>query len=269
MDMIAEVPIGNLASAVKKTDPFPLFWVLFVSATGFLALANAGPWFLIAGRIAAREEKIARGKIGFERRLLEKVPGTRRIGLGEKLEIADLYGEDQAGREIAERKEFFKELSQFTALEDRDMRSVPQGLPAYGKMTSRFGRRFSPFDGGPRFHSGVDIAGDEGAPIVATADGTVEYAEWKGSYGNLVVINHGFGYITCYGHNSEIGVKPGETVKRGQMIAAMGSSGSSTGTHIHYEVWHYGRCVNPSKYLNNHAIQDWASGKSKNLSRSL
>ena len=104
--------------------------------------------------------------------------------------------------------------------------------------------------GGTDFHPGIDIANDMGTPIIATADGVVEYAGWNaGGYGNMVDINHGNGLMTRYGHASQVVVSAGQHVRRGQLIAYMGSTGFSTGPHVHYEVHVNGQRVNPISYL--------------------
>ena len=94
--------------------------------------------------------------------------------------------------------------------------------------------------GPTEFHRGIDIANALGTPVRATADGVVKLASWQGGYGRLVVLDHGHGFLTFYGHNSELKVKPGDHVKRGQVISLMGTSGRSTGYHLHYEVWQNG-----------------------------
>lgn len=113
---------------------------------------------------------------------------------------------------------------------------MPSIWPAKGVVTSTFGLRQDPVNGGGGYHEGLDIANDEGTPVVATASGTVTIAEYNGGYGNLVEINHGNGFVTRYGHNSAILVQTGMTVRKGQTIALMGSTGKSTGSHVHYEV---------------------------------
>lgn len=125
----------------------------------------------------------------------------------------------------------------------------PSGMPARGRITSRYGSRRSPFGSGVEFHTGIDIAASYGTPIVATGSGKVVSAGWFGSYGWTVVINHGYGFETMYGHASRLVVRSGQTVKRGQVIAYMGSSGRSTGSHVHYEVHLSGRKVDPYPYL--------------------
>lgn len=123
---------------------------------------------------------------------------------------------------------------------------IPSIWPTTGVVTSPYGLRW----GGTDFHPGIDIANDMGTPIVATADGVVEYAGWNsGGYGNMVDINHGNGIMTRYGHASQVVVSVGQQVKRGQLIAYMGSTGFSTGPHVHYEVHVSGQRVNPISYL--------------------
>jgi murein DD-endopeptidase MepM/ murein hydrolase activator NlpD len=128
--------------------------------------------------------------------------------------------------------------------------SIPSAKPTdFVTLTSAFGIRSDPFRGGAAMHSGVDIPGAHGAPIYATADGIVQRATWAGGYGNLVELSHGQGINTRYGHLSAILVQPGMRVKRGQLIARMGSTGRSTGTHLHYEVRLNGAAVNPTPFI--------------------
>lgn len=123
---------------------------------------------------------------------------------------------------------------------------IPSIWPTNGEVSSPYGLRW----GGTDFHPGMDIANDMGTPIVATADGVVEYAGWNsGGYGNMVDIDHGNGIMTRYGHASQVVVSTGQQVKRGQLIAYMGSTGFSTGPHVHYEVHVNGQRVNPISYL--------------------
>lgn len=124
--------------------------------------------------------------------------------------------------------------------------SMPSIWPAVGDVSSPYGLRWN----GSDFHPGMDIANDYGTPIVATADGTVEDAGWNtGGYGNLVDVDHGNGYKTRYAHCQQVVVSPGQYVHKGQIIAYMGSTGYSTGPHVHYEVLINGQRVNPVGYL--------------------
>lgn len=123
---------------------------------------------------------------------------------------------------------------------------MPSIWPTTGSLSSPYGLRWN----GSDFHPGMDIANEMGTPIVATADGIVDYAGWNdGGYGNMVDIDHGNGIMTRYGHASQVVVSQGQQVKRGQVIAYMGSTGFSTGPHVHYEVIINGQRVNPSSYL--------------------
>jgi len=128
--------------------------------------------------------------------------------------------------------------------------SIPSRQPIDTiKLSSDFGSRSDPFNGNRRMHQGVDLPGALGTPIYATADGVVSRAEWAGGYGNLVEINHGNGLETRYGHMSKIIAQPNERVRRGQLIGLMGSTGRSTGSHLHYEVRIAGNAVNPMPYI--------------------
>jgi murein DD-endopeptidase MepM/ murein hydrolase activator NlpD len=118
-------------------------------------------------------------------------------------------------------------------------------MPVQGRLTSGFGERFHPILGYERFHDGVDLAAPAGTPIVAAADGRVVGAGWTGGYGQAVEIAHLGGVETRYGHMSRIAAYPGEAVRRGQIIGYVGSTGLSTGPHLHFEVMKNGRPVNP------------------------
>ncbi len=121
--------------------------------------------------------------------------------------------------------------------------------PVYGEITSPFGWRVHPIWHSQIFHAGIDIAADYGEPVVAADSGTVIYAGWMGGYGNAVMIDHGGGLVTLYGHNSSLTVGVGENVARGQTIALAGSTGNSTGPHCHFEVRVHGDVVEPLNYL--------------------
>ena len=123
--------------------------------------------------------------------------------------------------------------------------STPSMWPAHGWLTGTFGGRSDPFTGEPGFHQGIDISTEKGKPVFATADGTVESAAYTGDYGNLIVLGHGFGLSTRYGHLSAFKVTPGQRVKRGDVIGYVGSTGRSTGAHVHYEILANGNQMNP------------------------
>jgi len=128
-------------------------------------------------------------------------------------------------------------------------RAMPTGWPCDGHRTSGFGNRLSPFTGIQKFHTGVDIASTIGTPIRTTADGRVVLSNWESGYGNMIIIRHEFGFESRYAHCAKLLVKVGDYVKRGNSIALMGSTGSSSGPHCHYEVIQYGNFKNPFAYM--------------------
>ncbi len=126
----------------------------------------------------------------------------------------------------------------------------PEGKPVLdGFISSYFGEREDPFNGHEEFHKGLDFAGTEGAPVVAVGAGVVTFVGERSGYGTLVEISHGNGYVTRYAHNEQAMVHLGQAVRRGETVALMGSTGHSTGPHVHFEVLHDGRQVNPLRFV--------------------
>lgn len=136
-------------------------------------------------------------------------------------------------------------------LEDRrdQLAATPSIWPASGFVTSGYGFRTSPFTGRRQFHAGIDIAADFGSKIVAPASGRVVFAGRRGAFGRVVEIDHGFGVRTIFAHTEDIYVRVGQKVERGVRIASVGSTGRSTGPHLHYQVKANGRTVNPADYI--------------------
>jgi len=151
--------------------------------------------------------------------------------------------------EIQKTVERVDEIKDYLRIQKDIYMATPKGYPLEGNISSSYGRRDNPFSGERTFHSGVDISATPGMPIRATADGVVTYSGWTQSSGNVVLIEHGCGFSTAYAHNRSNGVKVGQRVKRGEIVAYIGSTGKSTGPHVHYEVWERGRRINPSKFL--------------------
>lgn len=146
-------------------------------------------------------------------------------------------------------KDLFIAWNRLDLLEKASL-SIPSLHPVQRfTYSSGFGVRYDPFNGSAAMHTGVDLTGSHGAPIRATADGVVTRAAYWGAYGKVVEVDHGRGLVTRYGHMSKINVRTGERVKRGQVVGAMGNTGRSTGTHLHYEVRVDGRAVNPKPFL--------------------
>lgn len=131
--------------------------------------------------------------------------------------------------------------------------ATPSIWPARGWMNDGYGSRRDPFNGSSDYHPGLDISADRGDPVVSTANGTVTSAQRSGAYGNMVVVDHGFGISTRYAHLDSFRVKPGDPVRRGEVVGFAGSTGRSTGDHLHYEVLVYGRHLNPLQFLLNRA----------------
>ncbi|KXG76391.1 Murein DD-endopeptidase MepM [Fervidicola ferrireducens] len=150
---------------------------------------------------------------------------------------------------LEERERSMKEL--ISAIEQRILRlaATPSIWPVQGSITSHFGYRRSPFGKSMEFHDGIDIAAPYGSEVRAAADGRVIFSGYKSGYGYMVEINHGYGHVTAYGHLSKILVREGQYVKKGQTIGRVGSSGRSTGPHVHYMVKVNGSLVDPDEYL--------------------
>ena len=157
-------------------------------------------------------------------------------------------------REAWERKQSFHEISDYLTYKRTLLLATPSIWPTFGRVTSGYGWRIHPLTARRQFHYGIDIANLKGTPVRATADGRVVLAGWQGTYGRIVIIDHGHGFSTRYAHNSTILVKPREKVKRGQIIALMGNTGRSTGPHLLYEVWYKGKPVNPLLYVKSKPI---------------
>jgi murein DD-endopeptidase MepM/ murein hydrolase activator NlpD len=131
-----------------------------------------------------------------------------------------------------------------------DADATPSRTPvSHGYITSGFGRRADPFGGGGEYHRGIDFHARMGDPVLSVADGVVSYAGVRSGYGNVVEVDHGNGYVTRYAHNSRLLVRVGDLVHSGQQLARAGSSGRSTGAHVHFEVWDHGKVVDPRRFL--------------------
>jgi murein DD-endopeptidase MepM/ murein hydrolase activator NlpD len=146
---------------------------------------------------------------------------------------------------LPERSETLDTVGEFVVQAD----AKPSVWPCRGRIVSAFGMRKTPYSSGYQFHTGVDIIGSHGSAIWASANGEVIFTGYRGSYGNLVIIDHGYDYETYYAHLTGFAVTAGDSVERGQTIGYMGASGRTTGTHLHYEVRFRGSPVNPINYM--------------------
>ncbi|HAH32393.1 MAG TPA: hypothetical protein DCL44_08785 [Elusimicrobia bacterium] len=151
--------------------------------------------------------------------------------------------------ESRKRLSSYSEITWYMANRHNSLRATPSMWPAQGRITSSFGYRMAPLSAVSGYHSGIDIANEVGTPIHSTADGVVRHSGWAQGYGMCVVVDHGFGYSTLYGHMSETLVKEGANLKRGQLVGRIGSTGTSTGNHLHYEVWVAGIPKDPMRFF--------------------
>ncbi|MDP0562297.1 MAG: peptidoglycan DD-metalloendopeptidase family protein [Candidatus Endonucleobacter sp. (ex Gigantidas childressi)] len=183
-------------------------------------------------------------------------------GPSEPQELALLYAKpalietiDQLALQIDNRETQLDLLDSLLASRTLYSDSFVAGRPVEkGWLSSRYGHRIDPFNGKTAWHGGIDFAGKHGERILSMAAGVVTYTGSRGGYGLLVEVSHGNGYVTRYGHNNSIDVKVGDVVERGQSLARMGSSGRSTGPHVHVEVLKNGRTEDPAKYINRESI---------------
>jgi len=156
---------------------------------------------------------------------------------------------DTLNQQIHEAMESATDIRKYIKEQKDIYLATPAGWPVAGAISSGYGHREHPMSGKPNFHSGMDISVPQGACVRATADGIVSFSGWTAGSGNTVVIEHGHGFSTAYAHNQRNLVKVGQRVKRQDAIAVSGSTGVSTGPHVHYEIWKNGRHVDPTAYL--------------------
>jgi murein DD-endopeptidase MepM/ murein hydrolase activator NlpD len=159
-------------------------------------------------------------------------------------------GIQQLSDELRDQDEALASLEQYLLTEDTITASIPTGKPVKeGWVSSFYGYRIDPFTGKKTFHEGLDIAGKSGSEVLAVADGIVTWVGERGGYGGLVEVDHGNGYVTRYAHNKTIKVKKGDRVGKGETLALMGSTGRSTGPHVHFEVLRDGQHANPYNFI--------------------
>ncbi len=204
-------------------------------------------------RINAVERRIAeKSGINLEDFQFEQEPAVGGATLGKQVsEQIDIENAIMSiEKELSQRESEIAAVDFLLSRNSLKSKQTPSGWPVKGGwVSSKFGSRMHPISGRKQFHRGVDIPGKAGADVLAVADGVVIKSRRSGTYGYLVEIDHGDDYITLYSHNSENLVKVGETVRKGQAIAKIGSTGLSTGPHVHFEVMKNKRRVNPIRYL--------------------
>lgn len=200
------------------------------------------------GQRLVRMADLDKGEFDFESPPAQGGPET---SVAKSLEIPDfLVALQDLGQQLEDRSRQLAVLESMLMTRNLQAEVMPAGRPIErGWLSSFFGVRNDPFSGRRVHHNGVDFAGKEGSNVIAVAAGVVTFSGRRGGYGNLVEINHGNGYVTRYGHNKEHLVEVGQTVKKGQPIARMGSTGRSTGPHVHFEVLQHGKVVDPKRYI--------------------
>jgi murein DD-endopeptidase MepM/ murein hydrolase activator NlpD len=184
---------------------------------------------------------------------LDNAPGQGGLAFqeGEVLTAEDFESyfselEGNFGSQSAE----LKQLQDYLITRDNIKSAIPSGRPIKdGWLSSYYGNRVDPFNGKKVFHRGLDFAGKAGSEVVSVADGIVSWHGTRGGYGEMIEVNHGNGYQTRYAHNKKLVVKLGDRIKKGQAIALMGSTGRSTGPHVHFEVLRDGKTVNPYNFI--------------------
>ena len=153
-------------------------------------------------------------------------------------------------RKLSDREQQLGVLESLLSNRNLDEQAWISGRPVEkGWISSPYGMRNDPFTGKPSMHDGVDVAGKEGANVIAVAGGVVTYTGERSGYGHLVEISHGDGFVTRYAHNKQNLVEPGDVVRKGEPVALMGTTGRATGAHVHFEVYKHGRPVDPSSYI--------------------
>jgi murein DD-endopeptidase MepM/ murein hydrolase activator NlpD len=194
----------------------------------------------------SKDELVLKSRlVEIEKKLLEMQELLDKKGINKELSVGGKYIPAD-GLELSYLDNMEKDIYELFNV----IKSYPLGKPMIQTaIRSGFGYRRDPFKSRPAFHSGIDFEAKPGQPVFATADGLVEKAGWYYSYGNTVIINHENGYETLYGHLTRADVKEGQRVKSGDLIGNAGSTGRSTGTHLHYEIIKNGKKLNPSKYL--------------------
>jgi len=199
------------------------------------------------GKQLTEVAQLKRGEFDFEQP--PAVGGPEIAGEGPVVPALDTML-DTMDAQIDDRRRQLMALQNLIMTRELARQIVPGGRPVEsGYISSLYGQRTDPFDGNQASHQGIDFAGAAGTRVLAVADGIVSQTGIDGGYGRLVEITHGNGYVTRYAHNAKVLVKPGQTVKRGDAIALMGSSGRSTGTHVHFEVLRNGRAMNPLSFV--------------------
>jgi murein DD-endopeptidase MepM/ murein hydrolase activator NlpD len=213
--------------------------------------ARVGELQAQANRLNALGERLTRdGKLSDGEFDFEHAPGMGGAEVSEDIPAKELLKDlDQLQKKFDSSGKQLSVLESMMYNQQLQLAAIPNGRPSKGYITSGFGTRADPFTGGHAHHMGIDFSARIGDPVLAAAGGVVSFAGVKSGFGNVVEVDHGNGYTTLYGHNSRLIVRAGDIVRAGQQLAKAGSTGRSTGPHVHFEVHVNGRPVNPRPFL--------------------
>ena len=202
------------------------------------------------GQRLTKMAKLDKGEFDFSK--APALGGPQNTEALESVSVPDFMQQfDELSRQIDNRSEQLGVLESMLMSRSLQEQVLPAGRPIRkGWISSYYGLRNDPFTGKREHHDGVDLAGKEGSKVIAVASGVVTWSSDRSGYGNLVEVNHGNGYVTRYGHNKTILVNVGDKIAKGEDLALMGSTGRSTGPHVHFEVLHNGRSKDPVKFIN-------------------
>lgn len=258
---VAEEKLSSLESSIERIQNFTKklnlitnvedeerVLKLALSPASAAAVAVDNP--VAVTRMPSSEFMIREPQLGVEAPVPDEKSGELGVSRETSRDFASLSVRiDRALRQSQLREQGVLQL--WDSLSERQslLLSTPSIKPARGWFTSRFGYRVDPFTNRPEMHAGLDMAAPSGTPVYAPADGVVSYVGYDGGYGKLVSIDHGYGVITRFGHNSRVFVEQGQKVRRWDVISAVGSTGRSTGAHLHYEVRIHGIAVDPVNYI--------------------
>ena len=264
----AFTPITIMFIPHSKREPIN-FKVPFIGIFTSIVLCCFGIVYLVSIAVSTVEYYKMQNKLNYYSRQFSEVNTTisslrkaetefkRLFSLGSKEKVLENIKTSDSGsldienlkKQITNSIESIGEIKEYLHIHRDIYLSTPKGFPVPGSISSPFGMREHPTSGKENFHSGIDLAIQRGNPVEATADGIVSFSGRNGGSGNLVVLEHGHGFSTLYAHNSKLAVKIGQKVKRGDIISYSGSTGNSTGPHVHYEIWKDGKPVNPINYV--------------------
>jgi murein DD-endopeptidase MepM/ murein hydrolase activator NlpD len=264
----AFTPITIMLIPHSKTEPIN-FKIPFIGIFTSVVLCCFGIVYIISIAVSTVEYYKMKNKLNYYSQQFYEVNTTikalkkaetefkRLFSLGSREKVLENVKTSDSGsldienlkKQITYSIESISDIKEYLNIQRDIYLSTPKGFPVHGDISSPFGMREHPQSGQENFHSGIDLSIPLRNPVRATADGIVSFSDRSGGSGNLVVLEHGHGYSTLYAHNSRLSVKVGQKVKRGEIISYSGSTGNSTGPHVHYEIWKDGKPVNPINYL--------------------